>query len=60
MIVKRWGGGEGIEWGFRVSRCQLLGFPGGSEAKSPPAKAVETNSIPGSGRSLGGGNVTAL
>ena len=45
VIVKRWGGGEGIEWEFRVSRYQLLGFPGGSEAKSPPANAVETNSI---------------
>ena len=34
------------------------GFPGGSVVKNPPANARDTSSIPGSGRSLGGGNAT--
>ena len=33
-----------------------LGFPGGSVVKNPPANAGDTGSIPGSGRSPGGGN----
>ena len=36
-----------------------LGFPGGSVVKNPPANAGDTgdsSSIPGSGRSPGGGN----
>ena len=34
----------------------LMGFPGGSEVKNPPANAGDTGLTPGSGRSLGGGN----
>ena len=32
------------------------GFPGGSEVKNPPPSAGNMGSIPGLGRSLGGGN----
>ena len=32
------------------------GFPGGSVVKSPPADTGDVSSIPGSGRSPGGGN----
>ena len=32
------------------------GFPGGSEVKNPPSSAGNMGSIPGLGRSLGGGN----
>ena len=34
----------------------LMGFPGGSVVKNPPADAGDTGSIPGSGRSPGEGN----
>ena len=43
-------------------RCSL-DFPGGSVVKNPPASAGDTRdlgSIPGSGRSLGGGNGNPL
>ena len=33
-----------------------LGFPSGSVVKNPPANAVNVGSIPGQGRSLGGGH----
>ena len=33
-----------------------MGFPGGSVAKNPSASARDAGSIPGSGRSPGGGN----
>ena len=36
------------------------GFPGGSVVKNPPANAGDSNSIPGSGRSLGVGNGNPL
>ena len=36
------------------------GFPGGSVVKNPPAKAGDTGSIPGLGRSPGGGNGNPL
>ena len=32
------------------------GFPGGSEVKNPPAKAGDTDLLPGLGRSPGEGN----
>ena len=35
---------------------EILGFPGGSVVKNPPANAGDTGSIPGSGRSPGKGN----
>ena len=41
----------------------IFGFPGGSVVKNSPAKAAATGdsgSIPGLGRSLGGGNGNAL
>ena len=44
-----------------VSVCVcILGFPGGSVVKNPLAIAGETDSIPGSGRSPGGGNGNPL
>ena len=38
----------------------LQGFPGGSVVKNPPANAGDTGSIPGLGRSPGGGNGNPL
>ena len=35
-------------------------IPGGTVVKNPPAKAGDTGSIPGSGRSTGGGNGNPL
>ena len=35
-------------------------FPGGSVVKNPPANAGDSRSIPGSGRSPGGGNDNSL
>ena len=35
---------------------QWLGFPSGSVVKNPPANAGDLGSIPGPGRSPGGGN----
>ena len=37
-----------------------MGFPAGSVAKSVPASAGDSGSIPGSGRSPGGGNGNPL
>ena len=40
-----------------------MGFPGGTVVKNPPASARDTrdvDSIPGSGRSCGGGNGNSL
>ena len=37
-----------------------MGFPGSSVVEDPPANAGDTNSIPGSGRSPGGGNGNPL
>ena len=34
----------------------MLGFPGGSAIKNPPANVGDTSSIPGLERSLGEGN----
>ena len=39
---------------------QILGFPGGSMVKNPPASAGDLNSIPASGRSPGEGNGNSL
>ena len=38
----------------------LRGFPGGSVVKNLPANAGDMGSIPGLGRSLGGGNGNPL
>ena len=38
----------------------VLGFPGGSVVKNPPANAGDTGSIPGLGRSPGEGNGNPL
>ena len=40
--------------------CQTLGFPSGLVVKNPPANAEDMGSIPGSGRSPGGGNDNPL
>ena len=37
-----------------------LGFPGGSAVKNPPANAGDEGSVPGLGRSSGGGNGNPL
>ena len=37
-----------------------MGFPGGSVVKNPPVNAGHLGLIPGSGRSLGGGNGNPL
>ena len=39
---------------------KVLGFPGGSVVKNPPANAGDMGSIPGSGRSPGVGNGNPL
>ena len=36
------------------------GFPGGSDGKEPACNAEDLGSIPGLGRSLGGGKATTL
>ena len=46
------GGGVDLE----LPVAPLGGFPGGSVVKNPPASAGELGSLPGSGRSPGGGN----
>ena len=38
----------------------MLGFPGGSMVKNPPANAEDATLIPGSGRFPGGGNGNPL
>ena len=38
----------------------LMGFPGGSMVKNPPANAGDMGAIPGSGRSPGVGNGNPL
>ena len=38
----------------------VLGFPGGSAVKNPPANAGDVGLIPGSGRSPGEGNGNPL
>ena len=54
-----------LEW-VAISSSNLIpamvyiGFPGGSEVKNLPAKAGDTGSTPGSGRSPGGGNGNPL
>ena len=42
------------------SKASSLGFPDGSEVKNLSAKAGDTSSIPGPGRSLGEGNGNPL
>ena len=37
-----------------------MGFPGGSVVKNPPANVGDTGSVPGSGRSPGGGHSNPL
>ena len=39
---------------------EVQGFPGGSAVKNPPANAKDVGSVPGSGRSPGGGNGNPL
>ena len=41
-------------------RSQSVGFPGGSLVKNPTANAGDLGSIPGSGRSRGGGSGNPL
>ena len=45
---------------YLVYICCYWGFPDGSAVKNPPANVGDTGSIPGSGRSLGGGNGNPL
>ena len=41
---------------IRENYRDIWGFPGGSVVKNPPTNAGDPGSIPGSGRSPGGGN----
>ena len=41
---------------FCIRISQLVGFPGGSDGKASACNAGDLGSIPGSGRSPGGGN----
>ena len=43
-----------------IHLCVTEGFPGGPVVKNPPAKAGDKGLIPGSGRSLGGGDGNPL
>ena len=43
-----------------ISNKPSRGFPGGSVVKNPPANAGDVGSIPGLGRSSGGGNGNPL
>ena len=45
---------------LRKSNWIRSGFPDGSEVKNPPANARDASSIPGSGRSPGGGKSNPL
>ena len=45
---------------FTFTTLKLLGFPGGSVVKNPPASARDSGLIPGSGRSPGEGNSNPL
>ena len=44
----------------KLKPIHLLGFPGGSVVKNPPANAGNMGSIPGPGRSPGEGNGNPL
>ena len=46
--------------GFSDVYTLVLGFPGGSGVKNPPANAGDEGLIPGSRRSLGKGNENPL
>ena len=43
-----------------TSQYLYIVYPGGTVVKNPPANAGDTGSIPGSGRSFGGGNGSPL
>ena len=45
---------------FRIAHSFNWGFPGGSEGKESACNAGDLGSIPGSGRSPGGGNGNPL
>ena len=45
---------------FRLTLSLTWGFPGGTVVKNLPANARDTGSIPGPGRSPGGGNGNPL
>ena len=45
---------------IRDSNWASMGFPGGTVVKNLPDNAGDAGSIPGSGRSLGGGNGNSL
>ena len=47
-------------WGYLYLSCPYWSFPGGSVVKNPSAKAGDTGSIPGLGRSPGEGNDNPL
>ena len=44
----------------KVTNLKLLGFPRASIVKNPPGNAGDAGSIPGSGRSAGGGHDNPL
>ena len=48
------------EQGISVVSISLVGFPGGSDSKASVCNAEDPRSIPGLGRSPGGGNSSPL
>ena len=56
LYISSWPGSPFL---FSTEKYFIVGFPGGSEVKNPPAKQ-ETGLDPGLGRSLGGGNGNPL
>ena len=61
-MVQRWGGKTlSLPFNLQEGASQrVLGFPGGSVVKYPAANAGDVGLIPGSGRSLEGGNGNPL
>ena len=45
---------------LKTQQCFLLGFPGGSMVKNPPAHPRDPGSVPGLGRAPGEGNGSQL
>jgi len=45
---------------LKIQTSLQMGLPGGAVVKNPPANAGDAGSIPGLGRSSGGGNGYAL
>ena len=58
--AKAMSGFQGNQWKDQGSMARQWGFPGGTVVKTPPANVGDVGSIPGPGRSPGGGNGNPL